>query len=223
MAVPNKKDISFLQKKLLSWFDVHGRYFPWRKKKLTHYQVIIAEVLLQRTKAETVAKFYNKFINEYHNWDMLADADLNTIESYLKPIGLYRQRALRLHNLSKEMVRRKYRLPRERTELEGIPLFGQYITNAINLIIFNKPTPLMDVNMARVLERFFNQRKMADIRYDPDLQELATKVVTVPKSKDLNWAILDFAALVCTAQKPKCEICMLSVKCTYFNKRFVTN
>jgi A/G-specific adenine glycosylase len=123
-----------------------------------------------------------------------------------------------LQNLAKEMVRRNNRLPRERAELENIPFFGQYMTNAVNLIIFNQPSPLMDVNMARVLERFFGERKMVDIRYDPYLQELALKVVTIPRSKELNWAILDFAALVCKARKPTCEICLLSKKCTYYSQ-----
>jgi A/G-specific adenine glycosylase len=216
MAAITKKNIGEFQHKLLSWFASSGRQFPWREEGLSEYQLVVVEILLQRTKAGTVAKFYDKFMVDYPNWGVLAEAELSSIETYLMPIGLYRQRAQRLQNLAKEMVRRNHRLPRDRAELENIPFFGQYMTNAIMLIIFNQPTPLVDVNMARVLERFFRRRKMADIRYDPYLQGLAQKVVNLPRSKELNWAVLDFAALVCKARNPRCSDCFLASKCTYY-------
>lgn len=207
--------VGFVQAKLLLWYKTDGRRFFWRRKGLSQYQYIIAEVLLQRTKAETISRFYPSFIAEFPNWFSLATADLNAIAIFLKPIGLYTQRASRLQNLAKEMVKRKGRLPRNRQELESIPFMGQYIANAVELVIFNQPSPLVDVNMARVIERFFGPRKMADIRYDPYLQELAYKIVNSIDSKYINWAILDFAALICQARKPKCESCRLSNECFF--------
>lgn len=214
----SKNKILFFQKEMLEWYKENGRDFPWRKKGLTHYQYIIAEVLLQRTKAETVAKFYPKFIKDFPNWKALAKANTKKIETYLKPVGLYRQRSKRLKSLALEMVKRNGRLPKKREELEAIPFIGQYIANAIELIIFNKPSPLVDVNMARVLERFFEPRKMADIRYDPYLQELSYKIVKHESAKEINWAILDFAASICKSQKPICNFCLLNENCFYFRK-----
>lgn len=215
MAKVTKKNIEEFQELILKWYELHGRHFPWRNKGLTHYQLIIAETLLQRTKAETVSKFYKQFLNDFPNWKALAKADLKTIEQYLIPIGLYIQRSKRLKNLAVEMVRRKGKLPRERTELEQIPFMGQYIANAVELIIFNKQSPLIDVNMSRVLERYFGPRKMADIRYDPYLQALSYKIVNHKNAKEINWAILDFAALICKSS-PKCSVCPLSMGCIYF-------
>jgi len=207
--------IKFLQESLLEWYKISGRHFPWRNKSISNYQKVIAEVLLQRTKAETVAKFYIQFIIDYPNWQSLANADVKDIETYLIPIGLYRQRSVRLQNLAKEMVKRNGRLPRDRADLESIPFMGQYIANAVELIVFNEPSPLVDVNMARVLERFFGARKMADIRYDPYLQDLAYKIVKHSDAKYINWAILDFAAVICIARNPKCDQCILNKYCNY--------
>lgn len=213
----NNKNIVELQEKLLIWYESSGRHFPWRNKSITNYQAVIAEVLLQRTKAETVSKFYTQFIIDYPNWLSLANANLKDIENYLRPIGLYTQRSVRLQNLAKEMVKRNGRLPRDRKDLESIPFIGQYIANAVELVIFNQPSPLVDVNMARVLERYFEPRQMADIRYDPYLQELAYRIVKHADTKKINWAILDFAALICQARKPKCEVCFFKKKCSFFN------
>lgn len=215
MAVVTQKNISKFQQIILDWYDRNGRHFPWRNKRLTQYQIIIAETLLQRTKAETVSKFYSQFIKEFPNWKILAEADTNTIEQYLKPIGLYKQRAKRLKNLALEMVKRKGKLPRDRAELESISFMGQYIANAIELLIFNKPSPLLDVNMSRLLERYFGKRKMADIRYDTYLQKLSYKIVKHSKAKEINWAILDFAALICKPRNPLCHKCTFQKNCLF--------
>lgn len=218
MATVTRRNIFKFQQALLSWYGTNGRHFPWRYKRLTQYQIIIAETLLQRTKAETVSKFYSQFIKDFPNWTVLAQANPAAVEQYLKPIGLYRQRAMRLNCLALEMVKRKGKLPKDRADLESIPFIGQYIANAVELIIYNKPSPLVDVNMARVLERYFGERKMVDIRYDPYLQSLSYKVVNHQRAKDVNWAILDYAATVCKAQNPLCMVCGLRSKCLYFNK-----
>lgn len=216
--IPQNKIVNF-QEKLLTWFEGGGRHhFAWRREGLTSYQIVIAEVLLQRTKAETIEKFYPIFLAAFPSWVAIANADIKLLEQQLKPVGLYQQRAKRLKDLATEMVKRKGQFPAERETLEQIPFLGQYIVNAIELQIFNKPSPLVDVNMARVLERYFGERQMADIRYDSYLQGLAVRVVNIPRAKEINWAILDFAASICQARKPRCETCLLSNTCTFYKK-----
>lgn len=89
-------------------------------------------------------------------------------------------------SLAKEMVKRNNILPRDREELELITFMGQYIANAVELLIFNEPSPLVDINMSRVLELFFGPRKMADIWFDPYLQNLSYKIVEHENAKEIN-------------------------------------
>ena len=208
--------INEFQSKLLAWFTVHGRVLPWREPGLSDYELFIAEVLLQRTKAENVANYYPRFLATFPSWESLANIDSELLEEYLRPLGLAAQRTPRIKALAAEMVARHGKIPRDRADLETIPLVGQYIANAIEQVIFNQPSPLLDVNMARLLERYFGPRKLADIRYDPYLQELARRVVAHPQAKHLNWAVLDFAALVCKALRPSCPGCPLNRNCLYF-------
>jgi len=212
-------NITLFREKLYQWYDRNGRHFPWRDKSVNNYQKIVSELLLQRTKAETVAKFYPTFIQKFPNWKTVSNCSINDLEGVLKPIGLYKQRAMRLHSFAKEMTKRNGRIPHGKEELEKMPMVGQYIANATMSLVYDKPYPLLDVNMARVLERFFGKRKLVDIRYDPYIQELAHKVIAVKNSKVLNWAILDFAAIVCKARTPNCQACLLNVKCTFYKKR----
>jgi A/G-specific adenine glycosylase len=62
---------------------------------------------------------------------------------------------------------------------------------------------------------------MADIRYDSYLQELVYKIVNHKTPKEINWAILDFAALICKAINPPCTHCILNSKCKYYFSNFI--
>jgi A/G-specific adenine glycosylase len=210
--------LNFFQESILSWYKENKRIFPWRKKGANEYHLIISEVLLQRTKAETVANFFPIFIDKYPSWEVLANASINELQEFLKPIGLYKQRGERLFKLAQEIKKRGYKLPGTKEEFEELPLVGQYIANAYDIFIKRSPAPLLDVNMARLLERFFGPRELADIRYDPYLQNLAWSVIKHEHFKELNWGILDFSAKNCTARKPMCYGCALSESCFEFKK-----
>jgi A/G-specific adenine glycosylase len=213
-----ESDIIYFQKKLLKWYQDNGRTFLWRNKSATNYELIMSEVFLQRTKAETVSSFLPTFLKKYPSWKQLGKATEFELQEITKPLGLYKQRGSRLYKLSQELKKRKGRFPKERNQVAEIPMMGQYITNAYELYVLKKKSPLLDVNMARLIERFFGERKLADIRHDPYLQSLAYRVVNLEKSKELNWAILDYASLVCKKQKPNCPNCLIHRKCKSFNK-----
>lgn len=200
---------------LLRWYDVNARDFPWRRRGVSIYKLVLAEVLLQRTRAETVAVFFDRFVTRFPTWQSIANASEQELGQLLKPIGLWRRRAASLRRLAGEMVTRRGEFPRRRSQVESLPGVGQYIANSILLFSAGRPEPLLDVNMARVLERYFGPRKLVDIRYDPYLQELSRSVVRGRRSRDINWAILDLAAIVCRVKRPRCAVCPLRAACKY--------
>lgn len=217
MILPPQIDdlkIQFLQDKILLWYSKNGRKFIWRKKSITNYEIIIAEIFLQRTKAETVNRFLPTFYKSYPSWKQLGNASEKELQNLLKPLGLNNQRGTRLFKLGQELKRRNGTFPKGREIVEEMPMMGQYITNAFELYVLKKPAPLLDVNMARVLERFFGQRKLADIRYDPYLQNLSKNVINHNRSKELNWGILDLASIVCKI-KPHCTNCPIMTECNF--------
>lgn len=217
--IPSFEEIEIFRRNLLDWFDRNGRTFPWRRPSNTNYQYILAEILLQRTKAETVAQFFSKFSREYPSWRQLNLASIEELQRFLQPIGLWRRRATSIKALSHEMVKRNGRFPKVRSEIESLPGIGQYIANSVLLFCHAEPQPLLDANMARVLERVFGPRTMADIRYDPYIQQLALEIVNCETPKEINWAILDLAAIICSLKNPSCKKCPLSIMCKYFQRK----
>lgn len=204
---------------LLTWYAVHGRDFPWRRDEVTLYQLVLAELLLQRTRAETVAAFFDQFATRFPTWESIAVSTVDEIGGYLKPIGLWRRRATSLRALAQAMVTRGGEFPRSRAEIESLPAVGQYIANAILLFSGGRAEPLLDVNMARVLERAFGPRMRVDIRDDPHLQSISRAIVRGKHATRINWAILDLAAKVCTIRNPSCDECPLKRVCQHAAQR----
>lgn len=205
---------SFVER-ILIWFDSEGRYFPWRNAGESKYRLIVTEILLQRTRAQTVAKFYDTFFEEFACWESIATADILRLEEVLKPLGMWKQRAPRLKALAESIMQLGGVVPTSYAAARSLPAVGQYVANAILLFQDVQKLPLLDAGMARVLERYFGSRDLADIRFDPYLQALSKKVVNHERAVSINWAILDFSALICVRNEPKCYECPLRSGCCY--------
>ena len=216
MSVPLQQ-LSGFRRTILAWYYRKGRSFPWRNKSASKYMLIISELLLQRTRAETVSSFLGTFFSSYPSWKKLSGASEAEIRKVIQPIGLWKRRAPILKNLAIEISKRNGRFPSKRIDVEALPGVGQYIANAILLFCHGEAQPLLDAGMARVLERVFGSRKLADIRHDPYLQGFAFEIVQCKKAREINWAILDLAATTCLVRKPRCDECPLVSMCLSAN------
>lgn len=213
LALGEKTRITRLRRRLLEWYAREGRDFPWRSETASTYERICVEVLLQRTRAETVGMIYHEFFGKYPSWHALAEAKTTELEATLRPLGLWRRRASSINALASYAVMRAGVFPSVEAELKRVPAVGQYMSNAILLFQHGQARPLIDVNMARVLERYLRPRRLSDIRHDPWLQSACHWLVNCRKPERVNWAVLDFAAKVCKARNPACGICEWSGRC----------
>lgn len=213
-----KLRISRARSFMVAWFEEHGRNLPWRSPSADTFQKICVEVLLQRTRAETVARFYSAFFARFGGWEAIAHASREELEICLKPIGLWSRRAASLQGLAAYAAAHGGIFPRDARDHANIPGVGQYVSNAILLFQYGKARPLLDSNMARVLERLIHPRALADIRYDPWLQDAATWLARHDNPEIANWAVLDYAALICTSRNPSCSQCGLRRGCSWFQK-----
>ena len=209
--------IPWLRRRLLSWFARDGR--SWRECGRTPYEVVVAEVLLQRTTAAGVARAYSGFVERYPSWDTLAHAPLADLEEVLRPLGLWRQRALAFQQLARSIEAGGGVVPRTRQELERLPGIGPYTASAVLAIVYGRAEPLLDVNMARLLGRFLGVPGPAGASPGRTLHALAHRLVRSTRSLEVNWAALDFGALVCRARRPLCPECPLLTRCGYARSR----
>ena len=186
---------------------------PWRAPDASVFERICVEVLLQRTRAETVAKVYPVFFGRFSSWGDIAAAPVEELEEHFKPIGLWNRRARSMRALAEYAAERGGLFPPDPVELAKAPAVGQYVQNAILLFQHGEARPLLDVNMARVIERFVRPRRLADLRHDPWLQAAAHWLVRGERAIEVNWAVLDFGSAVCSARGAKCSCCPVKSRC----------
>jgi A/G-specific adenine glycosylase len=210
---------AIIRRSLRRWFKTRGRSFPWREPGTSLYELVVSEILLQRTRAETVAPFFRAFTARFPSWQAIAEASVDEVGAFLKPIGLWRRRAASLTALAREMASRSGEFPKTREEIETLPAVGQYVASSVLLFSGMKTEPLLDVNMARVLERMFGPRKLVDLRDDPHLQAISRVIVRGRHATTLNWALLDLAATVCKLDEPRCIQCPVRLHCRYARTR----
>ncbi len=197
------------------YLEEAGRTFRWRHPDASRFEQVVSEVLLQQTRAETVGSFFPVFLQRFPDWNALAETSEDEIGEVIRPLGIWRRRAKSLRNLAKAITARGGEFPQTRVELEALPAVGQYVANAVELFCHGKPRPLLDAGMARVLERYFGPRDLADIRYDTYLQKLAARVVEVGTPWKVNWGILDIASAFCRPRNPACTGCPLRRGCRH--------
>ena len=218
LLLNEKRKLTRLRSDLLRWAKREGRDLPWRRPEAKPYEQVVVEVLLQRTTAAAVVRFYYSFFERFPEWESLASAEVEELEEFIRPLGLWRRRATALLGLARYAVAAGANFPKNQREHASIPAVGQYVSNAIAMFYHDQPRPLIDVNMARVIERLVRPRRLADIRHDPWLQEAAQWLVACNDARAVNWAVLDFAALVCKARDPLCGSCPVRTRCAYFRR-----
>jgi DNA (cytosine-5)-methyltransferase 1 len=207
------------QELILGWGRQNRREFPWRIEKVSPYQVLISEMLLRKTRAESVVPIYSDFMKRYPNPAALAEVEPAEIEALLKPIGLSKVRAKALRELGERLIESHAgEVPSDVNELMRIPHVGRYAANATLLFARNERRPIVDENVQRVLNRVFDVPKAVEIHKADHLWEICEKLLPSQNPREFGWALLDFAAAVCCPGNPRCQGCPLTTICKKLNR-----
>lgn len=207
-----------LRGKLLAWYDRHQRDLPWRRTA-DPYAVWVSEVMLQQTRVETVLPYYERFLARWPTVAHLAAADPEDVRAAWSGLGYYRRARLML-SAAQEIARdHGGALPADLRALRALPGFGRYTSGAVASIAFGIEAAAVDGNVLRVLARILGiagdvTRGGAHERIWKAAEELATGA----RPGDLNQALIELGALVCTPRAPRCSECPARVRCAAFHE-----
>ena len=204
-----------LQSAVLAWIEANQRSFPWRRPAATPYQILLAEVLLKRTTATAAARLYPSFLRKYPTAMHLAASTKDDLAQELMPVGLYVQRAKAMAKLAQHLDKHEGGLvPSTLERLKMVPGLGDYSARAILSFGYNVPAAVVDANVARILQRVFQE---AMPRRPPPrlLQSVADSLLPRTDHRAFNFGLLDIGALVCRYVDPRCDVCPLRGLCDY--------
>lgn len=214
-----KKEQQRLQRRLLNWYDRHGRTLAWRSKggPGDPYRVWLSEIMLQQTTVVTVGPYFEDFTTRWPTLEALARADLDEILHAWAGLGYY-ARARNLHKCA-SVLANDYggRFPDKEEELLKLPGIGSYTAAAIAAIAFNRRSAPVDGNIVRVVSRLKKmETPLPGLR--KQIQEEFTPLVPERRPGDFVQAMMDLGSGVCTPRNPGCDQCPWGSDCQAFKK-----
>lgn len=216
---------------ILSWFRENGRALPWRETR-DPYAIWLSEIILQQTRIAQGWEYWERFMAQYPTVEDLAAAHEDEVLKLWQGLGYY-SRARNLHTAAKQIVA----LGHFPDTLEGIKQLkgvGDYTAAAIGSFAFDIPAAVVDGNVYRVLARYFGiDTPINSTQGKKEFAALAQSLLPSSKASDslssfspasdfqsslslvaaYNQAMMDFGAIQCTPQSPKCLLCPLAETC----------
>lgn len=134
------------------------------------------------------------------------------IREYIKTIGLYRNKARNVLELSRQLIANHgSEVPRAREALEALPGVGRKTANVVLNIAFGEPTMAVDTHVFRIANRTGLSSGRTPLEVEEDLLRV------IPQQYALHahhWLIL-LGRYVCKARKPDCPSCVIREICLF--------
>ncbi len=204
---PSKKQKS----NLLNWYRDHLRPLPWRVSK-DPYAIWISETMLQQTTTQAVIPYFEKFLKAFPRLEDLARASEEEVFKMWSGLGYY-SRARNLLKAAK-LLSQEREFPRTYQELIQYPGLGPYTARAVSSLAFEENVGVLDGNVIRVLSRVHDlDLEWWKTKEKVFLQDLSDQWVNRVSSSQMNQALMELGATICTPKSPSCLLCPLKANC----------
>jgi endonuclease-3 len=181
----------------------------------TPYELLVAVVLSAQATDRGVNQATARLFPAASTPAAMVALGVAGVEEHIRTIGLYRNKAKNVVELSRMLVEHHGgEVPRDRESLEALPGVGRKTANVVLNTAFGEPTIAVDTHIFRVANR---------LGLAPGKDVLAVErrlLKVVPMAYRLNahhWLILH-GRYVCKARRPDCPACSLRDLCEYRDK-----
>lgn len=196
---------------IISWFQENGRALPWRETK-DPYAIWLSEIILQQTRIAQGWEYWERFMAQYPKVEDLAAASEDDVLRLWQGLGYY-SRARNLHAAAKQIVALG-KFPDTLENIKALKGVGDYTAAAIGSFAFDIPAAVVDGNVYRVLSRYFGiDTPINSTQGKKEFAALAQSLIPASDAVAYNQGMMDFGAIQCTPQSPKCLLCPLAETC----------
>ena len=194
--------------------DELDKLYPKAHCELDHhntYEMAIAVILSAQTTDESVNRVTPALFKKYPTIEKLSKAKIKDIESCIKSLGLYHNKAKSILGFAKGVVK-DYdgKIPKTMEELTSLPGVGRKCANVILSECFGIPSLAVDTHVARVSKRL----RLAYAKDSVDTIERKLKK-KIPEERWIktHHQMIFFGRYLCHARNPECERCPFTSFC----------
>lgn len=179
-------------------------------------ELVIAVLLSAQTTDAAVNKLTAKLFLKYKTLEDYLSVSLSELESDLKTIGLYKNKAKSIQGLC-TLLKDRYQgiVPSTRKDLESLPGVGRKTANVVLSVAFNIPAFAVDTHVERVSKR------LALAKPQDSVLQVEKKLMRSFKRDEwnhLHHQFIFFGRYHCKAIRPECPSCPVINICKEKNK-----
>jgi A/G-specific adenine glycosylase len=196
---------------LLRWYVHARRDLPWRRAGVSAWQILVSEFMLQQTPVSRVEPIWLEWVERWPTPSATAAAGAADVLRAWGKLG-YPRRAKRLHECAVVIAAEHSDVvPDDVETLLSLPGIGAYTARAIACFAYQRPVPVVDTNVRRVVARAVHARAdAAAASITCDLAHVAALLPDGGAAPRFSAALMELGATVCTARAPRCGLCPLS-------------
>ena len=198
-----------LGEKISTWYAKNGRQnLPWRYD-ISPYRVWISEIMLQQTQVNTAIAYFERFMAKYPDLQTIKNATEDDIYNLWSGLGYYRRASFIFQ--AKELIHAKFKgeMPDNYDDLVSLPGVGKSTAGAILSIAFNKPYPILDANVKKVISRIFFKKNFEEKIF----WNLSEDLLDKKNIFNFQQGVMDLGSQLCLPKNPKCNLCPVSSNC----------
>lgn len=194
--------------------DEIEKIFPNAECELHHdspFQLVVAVVLSAQTTDEAVNKVTPALFEAYPTSKDMAKAELKDIEKYIKRIGLYRNKAKSLLNLSIDLEE-KFNgvVPSSYKDLMSLAGVGRKTANVVRSVAFDIPSFAVDTHVDRVSKRLGLAKPYDSVE---KVEEKLRRKIDRNRWNQGHHDFIFFGRYLCHSRNPECQRCPFGEIC----------
>lgn len=176
------------------------------------FELLIATILSAQCTDKQVNKCTAQLFKAYPDAESMAAADEETLKKYIKPCGFFNTKAKHILSVSRDLTEKYHGVvPNDREALQSLAGVGRKTASVVLSNAFNVPAIAVDTHVFRVSNRL---GLACAANVEATEKQLMQCIPEEKWSIAHHWLIFH-GRRVCSAQKPKCDICTLKELCKY--------
>ena len=194
-----------------SLYKLYGEV-PCPLNHQSEFQLLVAVMLSAQCTDKKVNLVTPYLFEQFPTAEMMAEADVATVEKIIHSIGLFRNKAKNLVNSAKIIVSSfNGQVPNTMQELLILPGVGRKTANVILGNAFNKPGFPVDTHVKRLLNRF----GVVDSDSPEKIEAFVNEHLPPEYWTNFSHLLIVHGRQYCKAQNPNCLQCPLTALCKY--------
>ncbi len=180
------------------------------------FQLLIATILSAQSTDAQINKVTPSLFQKFPDASSMSRASIKELEKIVKSSGFYHVKARRIRDVARKIMKEfKGSVPKTIEDLCSLPGVGRKTANIVLSAGFNKIEGIaVDTHVFRVSRRIGMTQAKTPEKVELDLMKITPRKYW-PR---LTMLLIFHGRAICSARRPSCEKCVLSLRCLYYEE-----